>query len=90
MYCVYEEIKSACKKSCGVIDSCQDDSDFTFSLRNGNTQNCFGSIKMKKRLQHEKTDTAMKMIGRLQQFLLNRVLDHAGFVPTPRITLTSM
>ena len=41
MYCVYEEIKSACKKSCGVIDSCQDDSDFTFSLRNGNTQNCF-------------------------------------------------
>jgi hypothetical protein len=48
-YCVYEEIKSACKESCGVIDSCQDDSDFTFSLRNGNTQNCFWFNKNEKK-----------------------------------------
>ena len=39
-YCVYEEIKSACQKSCSAIVSCQDDPEFTFSLRNGNTQNC--------------------------------------------------
>jgi hypothetical protein len=39
-YCEYEEIKSACQKSCSAIVSCQDDPDFTFSLSNGNTQNC--------------------------------------------------
>jgi hypothetical protein len=50
----------------------------------------FGSTKMKKRLLHGNTDTAMKMIGRLEQFLLDRVLDHAGFVLTTRITLTSI
>jgi hypothetical protein len=49
----------------------------------------FGSAKIKKRLEHGNTDTAMKMIGRLQHFLLDRVLDHAGFVPTTRIALTS-
>ena len=40
----------------------------------------FGSTKMKKRLTHGKTNTAMKMIGRLHQLLLNCVLDHASFV----------
>jgi hypothetical protein len=61
-----------------------------FHLATGILRIAFGSKKMKKRLQNENTDTAMKMIGRLQQFLLDRVLDHAGFVPTTRIALPSV
>jgi len=37
-----------------VIDSCQDDVEFKFSLHNGNTQNCFWLSKNKEKARARK------------------------------------
>jgi len=69
-YCVEEEIKSACRKSCSAIGPCEDDPAFTFSLLNKKTTRYCSWIKRGKNITKRRNRYCFESDGRLTPTVL--------------------